>query len=641
MTINFAGVDMLLETPSGQVQAFIKRYWSLPASSVNSPPRTIDSRSICQVPNWPSVPQLKLNQLYIPSGATRWTRGLFLTDDAGVQELESVAYGQLTFGADYPGFCATPACAFNDNFTPTPPSSMSSSSAMCSATNSWNIGGNYSMILFKLDPIPVSIKGAGGLYIVPLVDERYFWQGINLVTTASTWGSLPCSLGGSVSSSSSSSANVSLFLDLATALSDDAIGNPTPSQYICGTVVGLGTPSCQAFGNGPISAAAAMDLACWSQNLMLVPDDMSNTTYVAGIGYSQRYRLIGPGNSSDFSGSSSPSCSSGSPQLNSVNIWTGQKNAALWYGGPRSVSGHDRYGEVGTEHPSSVNISFANSGDITQDVYIKNVPAPSWYPNIGQTPVNLFCLATADDSPPPSNQTTLDGYATTWVKNWYAINNLEFDWVMSQMPVLKFCGVEDFILYDMSYKGKGRYSAFTRWKSLPSNFGYEFIAIDSADHYSDCVNDQGGGGGGGNTGCGCCDCFDCITAAEATVGGCTSAPNGASYQYIYNGGVSPFSDLGGTSVNTTFTYGVAVCPSSSSSSSSSSSLSPSGCVWYSCPVRICQPPSSGSSSSSSSSSSACGVYQQTLVLSLDSDGNTVETIYINFISGTDWMGAGS
>lgn len=138
-----------------------------------------------------------------------------------------------------------------------------------------------------------------------------------------------------------------------------------------------------------------------------------------------------------------------------------------------------------------------------------------------------------------------------------------------------------------------------------------------------------GGGGNGD----CPDCFDCLTASQATVGGCSAAPNGAAPKMTLNMGVTPFSDDGGTSSLVTFFYGSATCGSSSSFGSSSGS----GCSWFSCPKTICSP---SSSSGSSSSYSACGVYQLRLDLTLVS-GQTVESIYIVFVSGTDWMGTGS
>ena len=139
-------------------------------------------------------------------------------------------------------------------------------------------------------------------------------------------------------------------------------------------------------------------------------------------------------------------------------------------------------------------------------------------------------------------------------------------------------------------------------------------------------NDGGNGGNGG-----CANCFECLPASQATVGGCSAAPNGAPMQFSLNAGVNVFSDSSGTSIYTTFTYGTAVCGSSSSASSGGS-----GCSWFSCPVSICSP----SSSSSSSSSASCGIYQLRLDLTAVS-GQTVESIYIVFVSGTDWMGTGS
>lgn len=666
MTISFGGVPMLLETPGAEIDAFIKKFWNLPTNPINTAPRLIDSRSICQIPNWPRVPNLKLNQLYQPSGATRWSRGLFLTDDFGIQQLNGISYGVLTMGLEYPTSIARSSST--SNYIPTPrPSGSSSSGTVVVPAGGWNIGDNFSMIMFKLDPIPISIKSmprqvtqqyGNYLYLVPLVDERYFWQGINIVSTAIQWGTSaipPCgSSSASSSSSSSGGCAPTLLNDIATALSTGALGSPTPDQYISGSYFPNGVPACAAYRNGPFSAAAALDLMCWSQNLLLVPDDSTNTTFIRSVGNIQRYRLLGGGQNDPNRTSSS----SGAIPPTPPTIAIGQKNAALWYGGPQSVAGNDKYNAVAADVPAAISMTYTSPTVIAQKQYNSLVIAPGSIANEGTNVLNLKGLATADGLVTsssssatfivPGNQSDLDALTKQWVNNWYTTNAISFDWVFNNMPILKFCGVEDHILFDMAKKRKG-YSAFTRWVSLPSHFGYEYVAFETLAHATDLCgpviqSSSSGSSSGGPVATGCVNCGGCITFAQATVGGCDAAPDGAAYQYVLQTGAWAFSDSGGTATTTTFTYGEATGCSSSSSISSSSSSSGGACSWYSCPVLLCQPSTSSSSSSSSSSGGpVCGVYQLRLDMttgtSLDGTPCTVETVYIIFVGGDNWMGA--
>jgi len=113
------------------------------------------------LPNYPKVPPLRVNQLYWPTGAARWARGYFLCDFE--------VFTTLSLGIDQPR----------------------EFKAVVSDEQS------FVAEMYALHPRTVSNtrKSKENLYLVPLVDERYFWQFRNFGTTAiTTWNALFTSL---------------------------------------------------------------------------------------------------------------------------------------------------------------------------------------------------------------------------------------------------------------------------------------------------------------------------------------------------------------------------------------------------------------------------------------------------------------
>lgn len=126
------------------------------------------------VMNWPAPPPPRLNTLYWPTGATRWARGWFLTTRAGMLRIRSSVRGDGGFTT---GTLGIGDDADNDTDTPA-----------------------MAITMHMLPPQPLSCSlEPGGLWLIPLVDERYFWQfasfGDNTVTTSTTWANLFTTLG--------------------------------------------------------------------------------------------------------------------------------------------------------------------------------------------------------------------------------------------------------------------------------------------------------------------------------------------------------------------------------------------------------------------------------------------------------------
>jgi hypothetical protein len=189
--LTFAGEPLLFPTP--EVDAFLARNLELcDMRQYGAQQRRIASgRHVCRsrfeqdkglglpVIAWPEPPAPRLNTLYWPTGATRWAQGWFLaSNDTLTQILKNikptsensgVKKGSLGIGDDLDGTTDTPV-----NF----------------------------IDMWMLPPRPltaVSGQGTNRLWLLPLVDERYFWQYIGVdslaVTSSTTWDSLFSTLG--------------------------------------------------------------------------------------------------------------------------------------------------------------------------------------------------------------------------------------------------------------------------------------------------------------------------------------------------------------------------------------------------------------------------------------------------------------
>lgn len=190
--LTFAGEPLLF--PNAEVDAFLARNLELLDLSqfADQPARRASARHACRsrfeqnkglglpIVNWPAMPPPRINTLWWPTGATRWAMGWFLatrkTRDAILKKVRPSSQSaglnkaSLGIGDDL------------DNSTDTPVNAID---------------------MYLLPPRPISWTDEDGndgdLWLIPLVDERYFWQFINVgdisVTTSTTWASLFSTLG--------------------------------------------------------------------------------------------------------------------------------------------------------------------------------------------------------------------------------------------------------------------------------------------------------------------------------------------------------------------------------------------------------------------------------------------------------------
>lgn len=179
MSLTFAGVPLLLPDRDGRLERFLAEYQCLDelrvfvsettwqASNRGNARSGFTANVNMNSPNWPSPPAPKLNTLYWPTGAARWAWGLFLATATQVNQIFAAiapssggvtfreSYGNLVLADDESGDTITAAG------------------------------------MHLLPPRPISVPEISddeSLWLLPIVDERYFWQWINLgsIATADT-----------------------------------------------------------------------------------------------------------------------------------------------------------------------------------------------------------------------------------------------------------------------------------------------------------------------------------------------------------------------------------------------------------------------------------------------------------------------
>jgi hypothetical protein len=180
--LTFAGQELLFPTP--ELEAWILQNQDLADLSPFSEQRAdiLSARHACRsrgeqtkglglpVLNWPPPPPVRLNTLWWPTGATRWARGYFLATTSGRDVIVSQVANEKGASASLLGI------GDDEN------------------------GNPLALKMYMLPPRPMSCTKEGEtLHLIPLVDERYFWQfapAVNsggdpiTVTTSTTWQSL-------------------------------------------------------------------------------------------------------------------------------------------------------------------------------------------------------------------------------------------------------------------------------------------------------------------------------------------------------------------------------------------------------------------------------------------------------------------
>jgi hypothetical protein len=131
-------------------------------------------------PNYPPAPPPRINTLWWPTGAVRWARGWFLCDQAGMEELTD--------------FNNVDSC-WADGYAVA--KTLKVSTPGVTEADPWTLEAE----MFLLRPLRVTATGDavfGDLWLLPLVDARYWWQFRDcgdLESHLGSWASLVAALG--------------------------------------------------------------------------------------------------------------------------------------------------------------------------------------------------------------------------------------------------------------------------------------------------------------------------------------------------------------------------------------------------------------------------------------------------------------
>lgn len=179
MTLSYAGIGLYVPTPEQQetIQAWLDSWSDLEFSAHPWPGK--DLTGLTFLPTQP-LPHPKLGSLYWPFGASRWACGHFLATDAMLAAIRVA----LAPGRDESGFLNSPI-----------PGLLSMESKIIAPLLPPVVAS-----LYMLPPRPLhQIAGMNGVYLLTLVDQRYYWwyanSGIQPIQSGTTWSDVYDNLG--------------------------------------------------------------------------------------------------------------------------------------------------------------------------------------------------------------------------------------------------------------------------------------------------------------------------------------------------------------------------------------------------------------------------------------------------------------
>lgn len=407
--ISLAGFPLLLEDPDGKVQKWVNDW--LPLDDLRavttwqrSPWSTWNNPSL----NYSEPLRPKINTWYRPVGASRWAFGLFLADTQTKNAIVSVQ-GAVNSGTQLVLSHGT-------------------------ISRAW--------LCYVLPPRPISadVGYDSGLWILPVVDERYFWQFVSsgqLITDTTTWEDL--------------------MQGFATALGITLTIDAISSDY--------GTPNVATFNAGVYSNAAVMlDAAAISVGQRIVLDYQAAG---GGAYFEEVYR----------------SCSwSTSNSKRSYNLSLQHPEGSMQTG---ILSGSSAGFSAIT--PEWIDVVFRkwDSGNIVAPTYfyVSRQNATS-YIDTGYTSgrgltINSTALGDVSGlawSTDPTNKSTLDSLAAQIATDFYSSLGWFSDQNYIGIPGYIETGFDDYVEFSVGrVRDDGSYALKTRVHTQPHNFGTQVL----------------------------------------------------------------------------------------------------------------------------------------------------------------------
>jgi hypothetical protein len=449
MVMSFANVPLLLEDPEGSAKRHIRRFLDERLASIfcETPIAINEGRNAGRfnngqssiahvglpVPNYPPCPTPRINSLYWPTGASRFSHGLFLINGANLSSI-------LT------------ACGNNN--TP-------QSFKMGTIENAAYAPIDTQMYL--LPPRPVSPPGVAAndrLWLLPIVDERYFWQyrTVTIFNPRTTPSFSPTSW-------------TDCFTQLATYLGIAMSWDAVPGGY--------GVPEATEWKRDGENAAMLLDAAAHTVGMRVVRD-WSGATRVcqyatATADYATNLTTFAP---SAVAGGDFSTQAVGSVVPEAIEIAF------------RSDDGSKIGGYLG----------YANPGSIFEPTRVKTFFSTIKYSNDGS--VSLVLQAATD----------YWGWLTT---------RYDYDW--AGIVPWSLTGYDDFVLWEFGVPKPGGMVAQTRVQSYPYNFGICNLPVDapssssSASSGSSASSHSGGSTvSGSSSASGACGCITVVTGVSCS-----------------------------------------------------------------------------------------------------------------------------
>ncbi len=448
MPATYAGQPLLLEDPDGKFAGWLDWALGLQSDDLDSDPISrvegrdhprSDFLAYVGLPlfNYGRRPDIPINCLWIPTGAVRWSIGLFLIDKKHLDKLALDSDG----GADL---------KLGDGL---------------SGSSDW------AALTFRLYPLPprrICGEGDTEVYVLPLVDRRWFWQTANvgdmIITEETTWDDILDDLcNRSASTSADSGTTYSWVFESSTwQTSVEAISDSTPSPA---SPTSSGAFSCGSFSHDEVPAAYAqpdpIELTRQYENLAMLLDAVA-----ASLGMRCVF---------DPTDESLTMMSATTSETILVKNLADSK-ARLLAGGEAGEPGRH-------EIPASVTVAFpkAQAGEpqANGDLYVVTKSASTYMPSTATQPsgtVKTFfdtALAEYVDTSGPTNSSTLDDLADQIASDYYAHLGWNHDVAYAGLVDWTLSGFDDWVLYRFAESREEGYRCTTRATSVPYNFGVE------------------------------------------------------------------------------------------------------------------------------------------------------------------------
>jgi hypothetical protein len=410
--ISYAGVPLCLEDPGGAVQSWLDQW--LPLDDLRaltkwqlSPWRSWSVPS----PNYPHQIETKINTWYRPVGAARWSFGFFL---ATAQQKESIRAAVTSGG----GSAGSSLQFENDDGT----------------------GGGWKAWMLPPRPISAQAGSTTGLWLIPLVDERYYWQFMNakglLVAEPPSPGAIT-SWGG-------------LFSSLATALGITLHYDTVNANY--------GYPDPTNWNEGSWSNPATMlDAAAWcvGQRVVLEYLPAGPGAYFSGVYRSCNWTTSTARKSQNFSQQSRGAVQAGVLAGNVVHL-AGQTPEAVQVVFRRWANGITIQGAYAVTVPASGLAQYGWTSGVTQSI---QTSAYADFTSLG---------------PNPDNKATCDALAQQIATDFYRSISWQYDFNYVGIQPWIETGFEDYVEFSVGRRRDGgAYECKTRIHGLPYNLGVQ------------------------------------------------------------------------------------------------------------------------------------------------------------------------